>query len=133
MASAEATRQIPVYIPTKKITIISPKIMQKLAFQLNYKNLRTTKLEIVGDIALVQFQSFEQFRRCLKRWQKKENDADERLWRFLQDHVMIEMILDDVDTSERPERLDQPYLPLLRFNVEQIGQFATLFHAAQFR
>jgi hypothetical protein len=127
------TRPVPVYIPTKKITIITPKVLQKLAFQLNYKNLRTTKLEVEGDIAIVQFQSFEAFRRCLKRWQQKNTEADERLWKFLQDHVMIEMLLDDVETSEPKARQDQPYLPLLRFNVDQIDQFATLFHAAQFR
>jgi hypothetical protein len=128
-----STRPVPVYIPTKKITIIAPQIMKKLAFQLNYKNLKTTKLEIDGEVAIIQFHSFEAFRRCLKRWQRKENDADERLWRFLQDHVMVEMVLSDVDTSEPKARQDQPYLALLRFNVSQIDQFASLFHAAQFK
>lgn len=107
--------------------------MQKLAFQLNYKNLRTTKLEIDGDVALVQFQSFEMFRRCLQRWQRKENEADERLWRFLQDHVMIEIVLGDVDPSEEQRKQEQPYVPLLRLNVDQIDQFTTLFYAAQFK
>lgn len=128
-----ATQPVPVYIPTKKITIMAPKAMQKLAFQLNYKNLRTTKLEIDGDVALVQFQSFEMFRRCLQRWQRKENDADERLWRFIQDHVMIEMVLIDVDPSAPTRDLEQPYLPLLRFNLDQIDQFTSLFYAAQFK
>jgi len=128
-----STRLVPVYIPTKKITIMAPKIMQKLVFQFNYKSLRTTKLEIEGDVALVQFQSFEAFRRCLQRWQRKENDADERLWRFLQDHVMVEMLMTDVDPGESKQLQTQPYLPLLRFNVAQIDQFTSLFYAAHFR
>jgi len=128
-----ATRMVPVYIPTKKITILAPKILQKLAFQLNYKNLVTTKLEVEGDVALVQFRSFETFRRCLKKWQRKENEADERLWRFLQDHVMIELVLDDVDPKDIKQRQEQPYLPLLRFNTDQIDQFTSLFHESQFR
>ena len=128
-----ATRTVPVYIPTKKITILAPKLLQKLAFQLNYKNLITTKLEIEDKIALIQFKSFETFRRCLKKWQKKENEAEERLWRFLQDHVMIELVLDDVEENDIQQRQDQPYLPLLRLNTDQVDQFTSLFHAAQFR
>lgn len=131
--SAKQKRPVPVYIPTKKITVLAPKAMSKLAFQLNYKSLRTTRLEIDGDVCLVQFAVFESFRRCLKRWQLGETANERAIWEFFKDNVTLELEMIDVDPHETTTRQNQPYVPIIRFHIELLDRLSELFHAVKFR
>lgn len=123
---------IPVYIPSRKITILSPKPLQRLAFILNYKGLITSKLEIQDDMAVIQFVAFEPFRRSLASWQLAKTPADETMWNWINKHAVIELVLDKVDPSEAAIRTNQPYLPRVRVPMTQIAAFYSAFHAAKF-
>ncbi len=126
-------RNIPVYLPRTKTTILVPKVMSKLVFEFNYKGLTTTKTEIENDVAMIELKNFEEFRRCLQRWQLKENDATKALWEFLQQHVSIELCLQNLEDGATQQQLTQPYIPLLRLQTSKVDQFCELFYHAKFR
>ena len=121
---------IPIYIPTRKITIMAPKVMQKIAFLLNYKGLHTTSITAPGDFATIKFSSFEKIRKCLARWQKRKSPHDAALWEWFKEKVTIELRLDDVDETEDDVRIRNPYLVWIHFPVAYSDHFARLFKAA---
>ena len=123
---------IPIYIPTRKITIMAPKIMQKLAFILNYKGMHTTSISVSteGEIATIKFVSFEKVRKCLSRLQKGKSAQDTALWNWMKDKITIEMRLDNVHETEDVIRQRNPYLLWFHFPVGLSDHFADLFKAA---
>lgn len=125
-------RNVPVYLPATKTTIVTPKPMAKLAFELNYKGLLTSRIELNDNEALIEFQTFEELRKCLYRWQLKETAANAALWEFLKNNVSIELVVHDVEKTATLQRQQQPYVPILRLDVSRIDEFCTLFYAAKF-
>jgi len=126
-------RSVPVYLPRTKTTILTPKPLAKLVFELNYKGLATTRCEIdENQIVLIQFQQFEEFRRCLNKWMLKETPANANLWEFLKTSVSIEIALKDIDPTASALQKSQPYTPIVRFEAGKIDEFCTLFYQAKF-
>ena len=123
---------IPVYIPTRKITILSPKPLHRLAFGLNYKGLVTSKLAIEDDVAIIQLQSFETFRRYLASLQQCKTPEDAALWEWLTLHATIELVLDHVGPDEPAARTNQPYLPVIKIPTSEIDALDAVFRAAKF-
>lgn len=131
-AAATQHRSVPVYLPRTKQTILVPKPISKLVFEMNYKGLATTRHDISGDEVMIELQKFEDWRRCLQKWQISATGADKSLWEFLKLNVAIEISLIDVDPAADLQTKTQPYVPILRFNIGKIEEFETLFYAAKF-
>jgi hypothetical protein len=119
---------IPIYIPTRKVTIMAPKIMEKLAFLLNYKGFHTTSITIgEAEIATIQFESFEKVRKGLARWQASPEPQARAMWTWLKEKATIELRLDDVHETEDLSRRNNPYIVMLHFPVMYSEHFAKLF------
>lgn len=126
-------RSVPVYLPRTKVTILVPKPMAKLIFELNYKGLTTIRSEINElDEAVIEFEHYESFRRNLKRWQQSPEPADKAIWAFLKANVAIELNLLDIDPAAAQANFEHPYTPILRLNSNKLDEFCSLFYASKF-
>jgi hypothetical protein len=127
-------RSVPVYLPRTKTTILTPKPLAKLVFELNYKGLVTSRCEIDDNqVVLIEFQNFEEFRRNLYKWMLKETPANTNMWEFLKNNVSIEIVLKDVDPTATPLQKSQPYTPIIRFDASKIDEFCNLYYSAKFQ
>lgn len=132
--SANTKRLVPVYLPRDKVTIMVPKAISKLVFELNYKGLPTTRTEIDDHgVVLIQFAKYEPWRKVIRKWQLKETEPDAKMWQFLKDHVSIEMLLTDIEDNQPAYLKEHPYLPIIRFDQSVIEPFTQLFYAAKFK
>ncbi len=126
------SRIIPVYLPRTKVTIMVPKLLAKLTFELNYKGLATTRVEVNDDEAMIELENYDLFRRNMKKWQLSSEPADKNMWTFLKANVAIELNLMDVSPAANPTLLEHPYTPILRCNTSKIDEFSAHFYASQF-
>lgn len=83
--------------------------MQKLLFILNHRNLHTGDGEIVNGKAVVHFDSFEAVRKRLVQWKNSPVPIQRNLWEWIQTHVEIELILEDVSKTESELRQNYPF------------------------
>ena len=126
-------RNVPVYLPRTKVTILVPKVMAKLIFELNYKGLTTIRSEINDqNDAIIEFDHYETFRRNLKRWQSSPEQADKALWTFLKNNVSIELHLIDIDAAANIMLLEHPYTPIIKLSATKLDEFCSLFYASKF-
>jgi hypothetical protein len=126
---------VTVFLPKSKTTIQTPKVLAKLVFELNYKGLTTLRTEIdaSNNLALIELQRFEDFRRCLHRWQLCENDANRAMWQFFRDNVSIELNMQDGSQRQTETKTAiHPFTPILRFDLSKVYEFAALFYKANF-
>lgn len=100
---------IPVYIPARKLTLHAPASMQKLMFILNHRELHTRDGEIVNGQAVVHFNSFEAVRKRLVQWKNSSNPTQRGLWEWIQAHVTIQLVPEDVLKSESELRQNYPF------------------------
>ena len=107
--------------------------MAKLVFELNYKGLATTRIEMSDtNEALIEFEHYETFRRNLKRWQSSSEPADKALWAFLKGNVAVELNLIDIDPAASPALFEHPYTPIIRLDASKLDEFCALFYASKF-
>lgn len=125
-----ATKIVPVYLPHLKTTVMTPKVMAKLVFELNYKGLITTRTEMSAtsdDEVLIEFEKFDEFRRCLVKWQTKDTAPNAAIWDFMKANVAIELSLRETIPVGH-----HPYVPILRLHVSKVDEFCALFYNAKF-
>lgn len=118
---------IPLYIPTRKITIMTPKVLKKLIFILNYKGLITTTIQCVDNTSSIQFGDYDMFRRLIVRWQRGANPADAILWDWINENVTIQLKLIHVDQTETLQRKENPFVAVITFESNKSDTFADLF------
>lgn len=108
--------------------------MAKLLFELNYKGLATTRVELDPETneALIEFDHYETFRRNLKRWQSSPEVADKALWAFMKANIAVELNLIDIDPAASPALLEHPYTPIIRLHAAKLDEFCSLFYASKF-
>jgi hypothetical protein len=127
-------RHVPVFLPRTKTTVLTPKPLAKLVFELNYKGLSTSKADIDSNqVAIIEFQQFEEFRRCLSKWMLKETPANTNIWEFIKKNVSIEIVPIDVEPTVGVTLKSQPYYPIIRFDASMIDIFCDLFYQAKFK
>lgn len=121
---------VNIVIPIIRKEITTPKPIQKLIFQLNYRGFYTKEIKY-GDIIEIELESINNFMKYVELWRKTHNKNVRMLYYFLVENVEFRSKLKDPRIVGYGS--DELLTISLLISKDKADQFTDLFYKAHIR
>lgn len=120
---------VTLMIPIIRKEVISPKPIQKLIFQLNYRGFYTGEIKY-GEKIEIELESYDNLMRFIRLWRTTPHRQVKELYQFLVENIEFKSTLKDPRASRSDGELLNVVLILPKNKAQQ---FTDLFYKAHIK